>query len=295
MKDARFLSARDLPSDHPLIVSPPPRPEIVCEQDWLDSWGSHPPIRLQPSEPFAGSSGDTDRIISRWRPKIFTLVEQANGMAKDLCEISWRGSDEPYPYCNFLKLLEPTPGTDMRRFTDEACHILLQALTRDEIIEEAFWPDHRKPDARDVMEWLERWSVWLPDEKGQFHFWSIFMPCDVLEAFYRYVHGLVHDAYFEILDLHMQWEDKSKNEVATGHALSPPYGAPPEVIIYWHPRLVLDDREITLTSENAEELRDWSYDAFCSWKSRITQEQKEALVMLGYEADQLSPSPRWPD
>ena len=252
------------------------------------------PIRLQPSEPFAGSSAETDRIINRWRPRIFDLVEQSISMAKDLCEISWNGEEEPYPCCPFLKLLEPG-SNDMRRFTDEACHILLQALTRDEIIEEAFWPDHRKPDARDLHEWMGRWATWLPDEEGQFRFWSIFLPCEAMEALYRYVHALVHDYYLEMLELHMEWEEHRQVEIASGEGLPITGGTPPESIIYWHPRLVLDELEFTLTSDNAEQLRDWAYDAFVSWGKRITKEQREALVMLGYEADQLCPIRRWPE
>ncbi len=278
--------------DMPLTMAPPAPPEACCE---ITREGALP-IRIIPSAPFAGSSGETDRIINRWRPWIAGLVEQANGMAHDLCDISWNTEEEPYPCCPFLNLLEPSSGgTDMRRFTDEACHILLQALTREEITELAVWPENRKPDARDLAEWMERWGLWLPDEEGQFRFWSLFLPCESLEALYRYVHGLVHDRYLEILELHREWEEIRKGEHSAGNTLPDVRDGVPDQIIYWHPRLILDDREFTLTSENAEELRDWSYDAFCSWKSRITREQKEALVSLGYESDLLCPVRRWPD
>ena len=293
MHSSRFL-APALAADSPLTVAEPPRSEACCEMEWPESWGSVPAIRLQPSAPFAGSSTETDRIINRWRPRIFDLVEQSISMAQDLCEISWNADDEPYPCCPFLKLLEPG-SNDMRRFTDEACHILLQALTRDEIIEEAFWPDHRKPDARDLHEWMQRWATWLPDEEGQFRFWSIFLPCEALEALYRYVHALVHDYYLEILELHMEWEENRELEIAAGEGLPITGGTPPESIIYWHPRLVLDELEFTLTSDNAEQLRDWAYDAFLNWARRIPKEQKEALCMLGYEADQLCAVRRWDD
>lgn len=287
----RFLET----NDHPLVEALPAPPEACCEMEWPESWGSNPPIRLRPSAAFAGSSVETDRVISRWRPRIFELVEQANAMARELCEIARRGSDEPYPCCNFLKLIgPPAEGRDLRRFTDEACHLLLQASTRDEIAD-AYWFDGRPPDARDVTEWMERWGVWLPDEGGQFLLWSIFLPCEAMEALYRYVHGLVHDHYLEIMELHMEREENRELEIAAGEELPIPWGTPPESIIYWHPRLVLDELEFTLTTDNAEQLRDWSYDAFINWGRRITKEQKEALFMLGYEADQLCPERRWPD
>jgi len=280
-------------ADYPLITAPPAPPETSCEMNWPEPWGNTPPIRIQPSQPLAGSSVDTDRIINRWRPRIFDLVEQSNAMARDLCEISWNDTLEPYPTCHFLKLLQPG-GKDMRRFTDEACHILLQVSSSNEI-SDAHWFDGRSPDARDVMEWMERWAMWLPNEEGQFLLWSAFLTCEAMESLYRYVHGLVHDYYLEILELHMEWEEKRELEVAAGEGMPDVHDGVPDQIIYWHPRLVLDGREYTLTPENAEELRDWSYEAFCSWKSRLTKEQKEALVSLGYEADLLCPVRRWPD
>lgn len=286
-------SATFMDGDVPPTMATPPPPETSCEMDWPESWGLNPPIRLQPSEPFAGSSNETDRIINNWRPRIASLVEQSISMAKDLCEISWKGEEEPYPCCPFLKLINPV-GRDMRRFMDEACHILLQASSKEEIFD-SFWFDGRAPDARDVMEWMERWAVWLPDEDGQFLLWSAFLPCDAMEALYRYVHGLVHDYYLEILELHMEWEERMELESASGEALPDFQDAPPESILYYHPRLIIDEREFSLTAENAEELRDWSYDAFVSWGKRITKEQREALVMLGYEADQLCPIRRWPE
>ena len=292
MNEPRFLEPA-MVADQPLTMALPPNPEMSCERVWPEEWGSIPAIRLQPSEPFGGSSNETDRIISRWRPRLFDLVEKANSMAGDLCEISWNGSNEPYPCCHFLKLIEPE-GKDMRRFTDEACHILQQVSSREEI-SESHWVAGRIPDARDIMEWMERWAVWLPDEAGEFRLWSAFLPCEAMEALYRYVHALVHDYYLEILGLHMEWEERREIEVASGEALPRPDGPPPEVIVYWHPRLVLDEREFTLTSENAEQLRDWTYNAFCSWKRHLSEDQKMALVSLGYEADGLCPDPRWQD
>ena len=293
MNEIRFLEVAAV-ADFPLMTAPPSPLEVSCEIDWPESWGGHPPIRLQPSGPYAGSSVETDRIIHRWRPRIFNLVEQANSMARDLCEISWNGNNETYPCCHFLKLIEPL-GRDMRPFCDAACELLLQVRSRDEIMEEAFWPDHRKLDARDVMEWMERWGAWLPDAHGQFQFWSIFLPCEALEALYRYVHALVHEFYLEVLELHLEWEEAVSLKRANGEALPDIYDGPPEAIIYYHPRLFLDEREFTLTTENAEELRDWAYDAFVNWKRRITDEQKQSLFMLGYEADQLCAVRRWDD
>jgi hypothetical protein len=236
---------------------------------------------------------ETDRIINYWRPRVANLVEHALSMARELCEINWNGIDEPYPCCPFLKLIKPE-GKDMRHFTDEACHILLQVSSSNEI-SEAYWFDGRATDARDIREWMKRWATWLPDEDGQFRFWSVFLPCQALEALYRYVHALVHDYYLEILELHMEREENRELEIAAGEELPIPWGTPPESIIYWHPRVVLDELEFTLTTDNAEQLRDWSYDAFINWGRRITKEQKEALFMLGYEADQLCPERRWPD
>jgi len=292
MSNTRFFSPLAV-ADFPLITAPLAPPETSCEMNWPEPWGNTPPIRIQPSQPLAGSSVDTDRIINRWRPRIFDLVEQSNAMARDLCEISWNEALEPYPTCHFLKLLQPG-GKDMRRFTDEACHILLEASTSNEI-SDAHWFNGRSPDARDVMEWMERWAMWLPNEEGQFRLWSAFLTCEAMESLYRYVLGLVHDYYLEILELHMEWEKKRELEVAAGEGMPDVHDGVPDQIIYWHPRLVLDGREYTLTPENAEELRDWSYEAFCSWKSRLTKEQKEALVSLGYEADLLCPVRRWPD
>ena len=160
---------------------------------------------------------------------------------------------------------------------------------------DGYWFDGRAPDARDVMEWMERWGGWLPDEEGQFRFWSIFLPCEVMEALYRYVHGLVHDFYLEIFEMHTVWEQEMAHANARGEGIPSIHSGPPESLIYWHPRLIIDDFELTLTKDNAEELRDWSYDAFCSWKQNITEDQKEALFMLGYEADQLCAVRRWPD
>lgn len=293
MSDPRFISPLAI-ADFPLITAPPAPLETSCEMDWPESYGSTPAIRLQPSEAYAGCSVETDRIIHRWRPRICNLVDQANSMAGDLCEISWNGMNEPYDYCHFLKLIKPV-GRDMRPFCDAACELLLQVCATDEIMEEVFWPDHRRYDARDVMEWLERWGAWLPDDEGQFCLWSIFMPCDAMESLYRYVHSLVHDYYLEILELHREWEENRELEIAAGEGLPITGGTPPESIIYWHPRLVLDELEFTLTSDNAEQLRDWAYDAFLNWARRIPKEQKEALCMLGYEADQLCAVRRWDD
>lgn len=291
MNQSRF-TATFMDGDVPLTMAPPPPPETSCEMEWPESWGANPPIRLQPSEPFAGSSAETDRIINRWRPRIFDLVEQSISMAKDLCEISWNGDDEPYPCCPYLKLLVPE-GNDMRRFTDEACHILLQALTRDEIIEEAFWPDHRKPDARDLHEWMGRWATWLPDEEGQFRFWSIFLPCEAMEALYRYVHALVHDYYLEMLELHMEWEEHRELKVAAGEALPPPAQVSPEEFQWIPPRLFVGEMEIWLSEENAAEIREWGVFAAASWRHMLTEEKQLALVDLVEEADLLCPDPRF--
>jgi len=237
---------------------------------------------------------ETDRIIHRWGARIFNLVEQTNSMARDLAGRSWHEHQEHYYSCYFLKLLEPA-GRDMRRFTDEACYILMRALASDEIMEEVFWPFERALDARDVLEWMERWATWLPDEEGQFLLWSAFMPYEAMESLYRYVHGLLHDYYLEILELHMEWEEQMEQEGYYGEALPDIHDGPPETLLYYHPRLFINESEFTLTTDNASVMRDWSYEAFCSWKSRITKEQKEALVMLGYEADMLCPVRRWPD
>jgi hypothetical protein len=116
-----------------------------------------------------------------------------------------------------------------------------------------------------------------------------------LEALYRYVHSLVHDYYLEMLELHMEWVEHRESEIAIWEGYPDIHSDPPESLVYWHPRLIIDNVELTLTSENAEELRDWSYDAFCTWKRHLTEDQKEALVTLGYEADQLCPDHRWQD
>ena len=60
---------------------------------------------------------------------------------------------------------------------------------------------------------------------------------------------------------------------ALGEALPDIYDGPPEAINHYHPRLSLDERAFTVTTENSEELRDWAYDAFVNWKRRIDDEQ----------------------
>ena len=122
------------------------------------------------------------------------------------------------------------------------------------------------------------------------------MPCEALEALYRYVHALVHDAYLEILELHREFEERTERGDFDQHErILPVFDEIPEIILYYHPRLILDDLEITLTEDNAEQMRDWAYDAFVNWGKRINRDQKEALVTLGYEADQLCSVRRWPD
>ena len=290
MNQSRF-TATFMDGDVPLTMAPPPPPETSCEMEWPESWGANPPIRLQPSEPFAGSSIETDRIINNWRPRIASLVDQSVSMAKDLCEISWNGEEEPYPCCPFLKLITPA-DSDMRRFTDEACHVLLQASTREEILD-SHWYDIRTPDARDVMEWMERWAIWLPDEDGQFRLWSAFLPCDAMEALYRYVHGLVHDCYLEILELHMEWEERREVEVAAGEALPPPAQVRPEEFQWIPPRLFVGEMAIWLSEQNAEEIREWGVFAAASWRHMLTEEKQLALVDLVEEADRLCPDQKF--
>jgi hypothetical protein len=266
-------------------MAPTPPPETACEIEWE----GEPPIRLQPSELFAGSTAESDRIINRWRPRIFDLVEHSISMAKDLCEISWNGDKEPYPCCPYLKLLK-REGKDMRRFTDEACHLLLQASSREEILD-SHWYDIRTPDARDVMEWMERWCTWLPDEEGQFRFWSIFLPCDALEALYRYVHALVHDYYLEMLELHMEWEKRTERETGVGKL---------NLLVLLNTcgkhkihELLVGEMEIWLNEQNAEEICEWGLFAAASWRHMLTEDKQLELVDLVEEADLLCPDPRF--
>lgn len=290
MNERRFFESA-MVADHPLMQALPVRSQTSCEMEWPESWGSNPPIRLQPSELFAGSSAESDRIINRWRPRIFDLVEHSISMAKDLCEISWNGDDEPYPCCPYLKLLK-SEGRDMRRFTDEACHILLQASSREEI-SESFWYEGRVPDARDVIEWMERWGIWLPDEEGQFRVWSIFLPCDALEALYRYVHALVHDYYLEMLELHMEWEKRTEREAAEGISLAAQAQRSPQEFQWIPPRLLVGEMEIWLNQQNAEEIREWGLFAAASWRHMLTEDKQLELVDLVEEADRLCPYPRF--
>lgn len=293
MNESRFLDPAAV-ADQPLTQASPALPGVACEMDWPESWGSTPAIRLQPSEPYSGSSVETDRIIHRWGPRIFNLVEQTNSMARDLAGKSWLEHQEHYYSCYFLKLLEPE-GRDMRRFTDEACHFLMRAMASDEIINNVHWPFGRQLDARDIMEWMQRWGAWLPDAQGQFCLWSVFMDCEAIEALYRYIHALVHDYYLEIQELHMEWEEKRDQAIANGAALPEIDNGPPDIIIYYHPRLILGEIEYTLNSDNAEEFRDWAFGAFINWGLRIDDERKEALAEVAYQADALCPDPRWRD
>lgn len=275
--------------DQPIIDGGGMLPWCECEA----VRAGDPPIRLRPSATHEGSSAETDRIINRWRPRIANLVEQSISMAKELCKISWNGDDEPYPCCPYLKLLEPG-GRDMRRFTDEACHLLLQASTREEVLD-FHWFEGRAPDALDVMEWMERWAVWLPDEAGEFRLWSALLPCEAMEALYRYVHALVHDYYLEILELHREWEENRELYPATGTDLLPPTWEGPKQFQWIAPRLFVGGGEIWLNGENAPELREWGVFAFGAWQLTLTQPQKEALYDLVREADRLCPDPRWRD
>ena len=289
MESQRF--SHDLcDGDIPLMMAPPPPPETPCE---VERNGSSP-IRLQPSASHSGSSIETDRIINYWRPRIFNLVEQSISMARDISnDISWNGTDELFPCCPYLKLLKAT-SNDMRHFTDEVCHLLLQISTREEILD-AYWFDGRAPDARDAIEWLERWGLWLPDQEGQFRFWSIFLPCESLEALYRYAFSLVHDYYIEILEMHVIWEEEKEKSGDSSHPLLPPTWEGIKEFQWIPPRLIVESGEIWLSQENANELREWGMIAFGAWKFSLTELQKEALYDLVHEADRLCPDPRFAD
>jgi hypothetical protein len=96
----------------------------------------------------------------------------------------------------------------------------------------------------------------------------------------------------------MEWEeDQEKRMIAQGGELFPNlHGDPPESIIYWHPRLILDgDCAFTLTTDNAEQLRNWAYNAFMLWGSILDRDRKEALVEAACQADELCPKQRWAD
>jgi hypothetical protein len=274
--------------DHPVIDEKGMLPWCECEA--VREGAS--PIRLLPSAVEEGSSAETDRIINSWRPRIYQLVERSISMARDLDDgISWNGVNEAYPCCPYLKLLSPE-GRDMRRFTDEACHILLQAATREEILD-TYWFEGRAPDARDVVEWMERWGTWLPDEEGQFRVWSAFLPCEAMEALYRYVHALVHDYYIEMLELHMEWEERRELDTAQGISLPNPVQGSPKEFQWIPPRLFVGDAEIWLNQQNAAELREWGVFAFGAWKFSLTETQKEDLYDLIHEADRLCPDPQF--
>jgi hypothetical protein len=273
--------------DHPIINVQAMLPWCECE---VVREGNSP-IRLRPSAQHEGSSAETDRIINCWRPRLANLVDQSISMAKDLCEISWNGTDEPYPCCPHLKLIQ-SQGRDMRRFTDEACHLLLQACTKEEILE-SYWPDHRKPDARDIAEWMVRWALWLPDENGQFRIWSAFLPCEAIEAFYRYVHALVHDYYLEILELHIEWQENRERHPVQGTDLLPLTWEGPKEFQWIPPRLFVEGGVIWLNGENAQEIREWGVIAFGAWKFSLSEEKQEALYDLVHEADRLCPDPRF--
>jgi hypothetical protein len=207
---------------------------------------------------------------------------------------------ESYPCCGFLNLVGPA-NTSKRLFIDEACVVLLSVLTSEEILTEVYWPCDRKCDARDVMDWYQRWGAWLPDDEGQLRFWSIFMDCEQMETLYRYVHAMVRQCYLEILERHRELGEDYKRQEETEDwnqddlESLPNFYPVPEEIIYYHPRLFLDGRAFWLTEENAMELRDWAYDAFRYWHKTIDKDQKEALVRAAVEADRLCPEKRWPE
>jgi hypothetical protein len=274
--------------DEPVSFAPPAPPEICCERDWSGA----PPIRLQPSAHY--SSAQTDRIINYWRPRIANLVESAIGMVGDFRQyqeggklgIDWQTNGNPYPCLPFLRVVgPPESGRDMRHFTDESCHVLLQTSTKEEA-QEAYWFKGRIPDARDIMEWIERWSVWLPNESSQFEFWSVFLPSGTFERFCHYVHSLVHDYYLEILERHTLWEERMECEGWPPPAEDslPTAKNLPTSIRYWHPRLLLDEEEFRLTVENAAEVFAFTMDMLQRYRHSLDQEAKDALEMAAYEA-----------
>jgi len=55
------------------------------------------------------------------------------------------------------------------------------------------------------------------------------------------------------------------------------------------------DQGTSLTDENAEEFRDWAYDAFMQWGKILDRARKEALVEAACQADEICPQQRWAD
>jgi len=249
--------------------------------------------------PLEGSSPETDRIISYWRPRLLSLVDDANAMALDIKKSGWR-EKQPYICCSFLITCSPSDPV-LRVFIDQACEILLEAKTSEEIMHDDGWPEIRKFDARDVRKWIQRWGECIPDEKWDMKRWSAFMECDSIEGLYIYVHSLVSQYRLELLESHIEWTEMQEIGVEReGWHKSdldclPHHDSRPEEIIYFHPRLFLDERAFQLTPENAEDLRDWAFKAFCLWHREIDEKQKEALVDATLEADELCPIRRWAD
>jgi hypothetical protein len=128
----------------------------------------------------------------------------------------------------------------------------------------------------------------LPDQSGQFEFWSCFLACEALESFFRYVHDLIHDAYLQILERHTEWEQQMEKEgCPEQHDIPTRRSGIPEIIRYWHPRLILDDDQFLLTTENAEEFFAFAMDMLRHFKGQLDDEAKDALENAAYEAYQL--------
>ncbi len=168
--------------------------------------------------------------------------------------------------------------------------------TSEELTEEWWW-EGRSLDARDLKEWMGRLPIVFPKTDAAIRLWSAFMESPI-EAFCQYLHGLLRDWYFEALEIVETGRENTdgleRKRVRGGLELPPTWEWPKE--LEWHcPRLIVGEQEIWLNQGNAEQIREWGMSAFVSWKFSLSEEQKELLMEILWEADALCAVRHWAD
>ena len=277
--------------DHPVTEGQPMLPWGECD---LIPESVDRPIRLLPAGLHDGSSVATDGIIRGWKPKLRNLVDQGNGLTRDLERLGWE-SKGAFVQATFLGFLEAEgEKSDMRFFVDQALYFLLEVKTSEELTEEWWW-EGRSLDARDLKEWLGRLPIVFPKTDAAIQLWSAFMESP-LEAFYQYLHGLLREWYFEALEIvetgRENTEGLERRRESGELDLPPTWEGPKE--FEWHcPRLFIEGQEIWLNQGNAEQIREWGVYAAVAWRHSLAEKKQRELVDLVEEADRLCPEPRW--
>lgn len=287
-------------SDHPWALGD----HSPADEQAMLPWGEcdlvelheESPLRLIPSGLYDGSSWETDTIINDWRPKLQTLIARGNGLVRDLEQLGWE-SNGVFLQAEFLGFLVQDQGrADLRVFADQALYFVLEVRSSEELSEEWWW-EGRSPDARDLKEWLSRLPSVFPKTDANFRLWSAFMESP-LEAFYQYLHGLLIDWYYEVLEIVETGRENPeglRRRRERGEVELPPTWEGPKEFEFHCPRLFVEGREIWVNETNAQRIREWGMTAFGAWKFSLSRAQKEALYELVHEADRLCPDSRWQD